>query len=229
MGGAATARAQDPAGTPQGAALAAIVPPEAGPEQPLPFSHKQHTQVAKAACADCHTPTKTGASLTMPQASTCMLCHSAIATDKPSIQKLTAISKSGEPIAWVRVYQVPSFVSFSHKLHMDKGNTCAECHGPVGTRDVISKETDISMGGCIACHTKKAAATTCDTCHQLESVRNHVPQIGPDQMLMARLGLIPGHPRAGSVPASPLSQYLGDLVPTASIGNLAVLLHAPSL
>ena len=181
-GGCAAARAQD----------AAAAPPEPGPDQPIPFSHKKHIQVAKAACGDCHVPTKSGGSLALPQATTCMLCHSAIATDKPDIQRLAAIAKTGEPIPWVRVYQVPSFVQFSHKVHTGAGKTCQECHGPVGERDVIARETDISMPGCIACHTKNNAPTTCDTCHQLDSVRNRTPRGDADTRLLARLGLL--HP-----------------------------------
>ena len=179
-GGCAAARAQD-AAAPSAA--------EPAPDQPIPFSHKKHVQVAKAACSDCHVPSKSGAGLSLPQASTCMLCHSAIATDKPDIQRLAAIAKSGDPIPWVRVYQVPSFVQFSHKVHTASGKTCQECHGPVGERDVIAKETDISMGGCIACHTKNNAPTTCDTCHQLEA-RNGRTHADPDALLLARLGLM---------------------------------------
>ena len=161
----------------------------------------------------------------MPQASTCMLCHSAIATDKPDIQRLAAVAKTGAPIPWVRVYQVPSFVQFSHKLHTDHGKTCEECHGPVGEREVIAKETDISMGGCIACHTKNNAPTTCDTCHQLEA-RGRTPRAEPDALLLARLGLvhpsvaggsIAAHSTLASIAASrsagngPISRYLGTL------------------
>ena len=213
-GGCAAARAQDSA------------PPataEPAPDQPIPFSHKKHIQVAKAACSDCHVPNRSGASLSMPQANTCMLCHSAIATDKPDIQRLAAIAKSGEPIAWARVYEVPSFVQFSHKVHTDNGKKCEECHGPVGERDVIAKETDISMGGCIACHTKNNAPTTCDTCHQLEAgLRPANPhKADPDAVLLARLGLVPSVPGTATIPPqfraetsgrpNPVHRYLSSL------------------
>ena len=209
-GGCAAARAQDAAPPPAA---------EPAPDQPIPFSHKKHVQVAKAACADCHAPAKSGASLSMPQASTCMLCHSAIATDKPDIQRLAAIAKSGEPIPWARVYQVPSFVQFSHKVHTAAGKKCEECHGPMGERDVTAKETDISMGGCIACHTKNNAPTTCDTCHQLEA-GVHIPRrnADPDALLLARLGLMPSAGESAVRIAGvesrifdPVHRYLGTL------------------
>ena len=210
-GGCAAARAQDTA--PPAAA-------EPAPDQPIPFSHKKHVQVAKAACSDCHVPSRTGAGLSLPQASTCMLCHSAIATDKPDIQRLAAIAKSGEPIPWVRVYQVPSFVQFSHKVHTAAGKKCEECHGPVGERDVIAKETDISMGGCIACHTKNNAPTTCDTCHQLEAgLRSGSPHADPDALLLARLGVLrstrdfarTGPALAADTSTGSVRRYLGTL------------------
>ena len=209
-GGCATARAQDAAPPPAA---------EPAPDQPIPFSHKKHVQVAKAACADCHAAAKSGASLSMPQASTCMLCHSAIATDKPDIQRLAAIAKSGEPIPWARVYQVPSFVQFSHKVHTAAGKKCEECHGPMGERDVTAKETDISMGGCIACHTKNNAPTTCDTCHQLEA-GVHIPRrnADPDALLLARLGLMSSEGKSAVRIAGvesrifdPVRRYLGTL------------------
>jgi formate-dependent nitrite reductase cytochrome c552 subunit len=68
----------------------------------------------------------------------------------------------------VRVYQIPSFVDFSHRAHLDKGNTCQDCHGPVAQRDQLSRETDISMGGCMNCHRAKKASLECDFCHELQ-------------------------------------------------------------
>jgi hypothetical protein len=214
VGGCPLAQAQD-AAPQQGSAPGPAAEP--APDQPIPFSHRKHVQVAKAACADCHVPNRSGAGLTIPQASTCMLCHSAIATDKPDIQRLAAIAKSGDTIPWVRVYEVPSFVQFSHKVHTSAGKTCQDCHGPIGERDVTGKETDISMGGCIACHTKNNAPTTCDTCHQLEArVRN--PHTDPDALMLARLGLLPSAQHTASVAlianagfSGALHRYLGTL------------------
>lgn len=212
-GGCAAARAQDAAPVPTA---------DPAPVQPIPFSHKKHVQVAKAACSDCHVPSKSGAGLLLPQASTCMLCHSAIATDKPDIQRLAAIAKSGDTIPWVRVYQVPSFVQFSHKVHTDAGKKCEECHGPVGDHDVTAKETDISMGGCIACHTKNNAPTTCDTCHQLEA-KSLKPRIDPDAVLLARLGLRPmPSSHTGTTPAVLLASGSSSLI-HRYLGTLAML------
>jgi hypothetical protein len=151
------------------AQAASAAPVGGAPEQPLPFSHKIHAGTAKLPCEICHVPSQSGESFRIPQATTCMQCHQAVDTDKPAIQQLAAIAKSGQAIPWVRIYQIPSFVQFSHKTHLDHGNTCQECHGPVAERDQLSKETDISMAGCISCHTAKQAPTGCDTCHVLQT------------------------------------------------------------
>ncbi|AFL90345.1 hypothetical protein Terro_4138 [Terriglobus roseus DSM 18391] len=193
-----TARAQDaPVGPPPSTAPApgtvassgapTIASPGAGPTQPIAFSHKKHIGEAKMGCNDCHEPSRNGSTLAMPQPTKCMLCHAAIATDKPDIQRLAAMAKNEENVQWVRVYRVPSFVSFSHKTHTTAGSQCQDCHGPVAEREVIAKEKDLSMGGCISCHAQKAAPTTCDTCHQLNSVQLHQPAIDSDTRLVALL------------------------------------------
>ncbi len=149
--------------------------PAEGPAQPIAFSHKVHTGTVKLPCETCHAPSKSGQSLTMPQAPVCMQCHQTIATDKPEVQKLAAMSKAGEIIPWVRVYQVPSFVRFSHKMHLDNQNTCQECHGDVSQRERIFKETDISMAGCLGCHNVKKANVGCETCHTLDQNTRREP------------------------------------------------------
>jgi hypothetical protein len=167
LGTAGTQITLPPAGATQ-AQSATAAPVLSGPEQPVPFSHKVHAGAVKLPCETCHTLSKSGQSLTIPQSPTCMLCHQTIATDKPGVQKLATFAKAGQLIPWVRIYQTPSFVTFSHKMHLDHNNTCQECHGQVAERDQLAKEADISMTGCVNCHQVKNAATGCDTCHTLE-------------------------------------------------------------
>lgn len=98
-----------------------------------------------------------------------MTCHVQIAKDKPSIKDLKDYVDEKQPVPWVRVYEIPSFVNFSHKTHLDAGTKCGTCHGPVATRDRLWRETDLSMGGCVSCHRAKGANTNCSTCHNLEN------------------------------------------------------------
>ena len=136
------------------------------PVQPVPFSHKQHAGTLKLQCKMCHPNPDPGESMTIAPASTCMQCHSAVKADSPAIQKVAAASKEGRRIPWRRVYEIPSYVNFSHRTHLAAGNACAECHGPVAERDALSKEGDISMGGCMKCHQMKKVSIDCTFCHE---------------------------------------------------------------
>ncbi len=142
--------------------------PARGIVQPVPFSHKQHAGTLKLPCEFCHTPSRSGETLVIPRATFCMQCHQTMDTDNPGVQKLAGYAKSDSVIPWVRVYQLPSFVSFSHKTHLLHGATCRQCHGPVEERVQLYKETDISMAGCVNCHRTTKASTECETCHSLD-------------------------------------------------------------
>jgi hypothetical protein len=136
------------------------------PEQPIPFSHKKHAGDLAMPCEFCHAPSPSGESLLIPSVSKCMSCHQTVAANSPAIQKLASYAHDHAPVPWVRVYQLPSFVNFSHKVHLDHGNTCQECHGLVAQRDQMFQEVGISMEACISCHRAKKAQTECDTCHE---------------------------------------------------------------
>ena len=142
--------------------------PLRGPVQPVPFSHKQHVGMLKMQCEYCHTLSRSGETLTIPRASFCMQCHQTIATANPGVQKLADYAKADRTIPWVRIYELPSFVSFSHKVHLQHGAICEECHGAVAQRVRLFKESDISMATCVNCHRARQASTGCSTCHMLE-------------------------------------------------------------
>lgn len=142
--------------------------PLPGPAQPVPFSHKQHAGTLQLPCEFCHVVSRSGETVAIPRGVICMQCHQTMDTGDPGVQKLAAYAKLGTTILWIRIYQLPSFVNFSHKTHLLGGVTCQECHGPVQERVQLYKETDISMAGCISCHRAKKASIDCETCHMLE-------------------------------------------------------------
>jgi hypothetical protein len=86
-------------------------------------------------------------------------------TTNPEIQKLARLEKDKQEVSWVRLYQLPPFVFFSHQKHIDAEVNCAVCHGAVGGRDVLRREKDISMVSCVNCHQLRKVPTTCSTCH----------------------------------------------------------------
>ena len=77
--------------------------------------------------------------MTFPATAICMSCHQAIATDRPAIQKLAAFAKAGTPVPWVRVYDTPEYVFWSHGAHLTAKVDCVECHGTVAEQDVMQQ------------------------------------------------------------------------------------------
>ena len=150
-------------------AQSAPVPQPAAPRapvQPLPYSHKQHLALGLP-CKLCHVNPDAGKLMTYPVTATCMTCHATVATDRPAIQKLATYAAENKPIPWVRVYEVPDYVFWSHGSHLQAAVTCVECHGPVAERDVIAQETNVvTMLGCRTCHDKRQVFTDCGACHE---------------------------------------------------------------
>jgi hypothetical protein len=144
---------------------AASAPPPAAPAQPIPFSHKQHLAL-KLQCKMCHANPEPGEMMGISAAPVCMQCHSSIKTESPAIQKLASFAADKREIPWVRVYQIPGYVDFSHKTHLNSGATCETCHGHVEQRDVLFRESNISMGGCMDCHRAHKATIDCTGCHE---------------------------------------------------------------
>ncbi len=140
--------------------------PIPAPEQPIPFSHKTHSGALKLQCGMCHVNPDPGEMMTVVAASKCMQCHSAVKKDSPAIQKLASFAKNEREIRWVRVYEAPSYVRFSHRVHIQASNTCQDCHGKVAEREQLFKEADISMGGCMNCHRVKKVSIDCAFCHE---------------------------------------------------------------
>lgn len=134
--------------------------------QPVAFSHKQH-HAAKLQCADCHTTASTADQAGWPTTARCMACHRAIKADSPEVLKLAGYHQNKQKVPWARVYRVRDFVFFSHANHLKAGEDCADCHGPVETRDVLRKEVSTNMAACMQCHRARKASTDCSLCHQL--------------------------------------------------------------
>ena len=203
-------------------AQGAGAPVASAPTQPIAFNHSLHVQTVKMGCSDCHEPRGNGSTVAIPQPAKCMLCHQSVATDKPDIQRLAAAAKDEDPIPWVRVYRVPSFVTFSHKTHTAAGSKCEECHGPVAERTSIALEKDTSMGTCIACHQAKQAPTGCDTCHAIMSKNGHSP-FDVDDATVARVQLASATGRI----AIPVQR--GSAGATRQLEAFGGFLHAPAL
>ena len=134
--------------------------------QPFPFSHQIHLSKG-ALCTDCHTAVEQGPRASIPGVSTCMICHSQIATDRPLIQQITAMQEKGLDLAWHRVngYTNQQHVRFNHAPHIRANVECATCHGDIAHQTVAQRNVHLHMGFCVNCHREKQAPNECVTCH----------------------------------------------------------------
>lgn len=155
------------------AAVRHLVPdnpsPHPAPEQPIPYSHKQHLAFGLK-CQECHTNPGPGKLMTFPDTAKCMQCHVTIGKDKPSIQKIAQYAASNQQIPWVRVYKVIPGVTWTHRAHLSAGVKCETCHGDVSQISAMSEVTSVvTMYSCLSCHEMNHAKTTCETCHSRPS------------------------------------------------------------
>ena len=143
-----------------------INPSLPAPPQPVPLSHRRHV-AAGMTCDNCHQLSKNRKNMQIPGVTECMACHQSVMKTSPAIQKLAQLQKEGQQLSWIRVYQLPKFVFFSHQKHLDAKVRCEVCHGMAGDRDVLQQERDVSMVSCINCHKLRKASFSCGLCHNI--------------------------------------------------------------
>lgn len=120
--------------------------------QPVQFSHKHHVGDDGIDCRYCHTSVDKSDSAGMPSTYTCMSCHSQLWNDSPELAKVRESFRSGQPIQWARVHDLPDFVYFNHSIHVKKGVSCVSCHGRVDEIPLMYKENTLTMEWCLRCH-----------------------------------------------------------------------------
>ena len=142
--------------------------PDHTPEQPIAFSHALHAGDNQIPCQHCHVHAAHSPSAGVPSVNKCMNCHKAVATDRPEIQKVAQYWENAEPIPWVKVHDLPDFVYFPHKRHVQAGLACQECHGEVQAMTEVTRVSSLKMKWCVECHRERAVenGTDCWTCHK---------------------------------------------------------------
>jgi hypothetical protein len=68
------------------------------------------------------------------------------------LEPLGASWRTGAPIHWQRVQQLPDYVFFNHSIHVNKGLGCTTCHGAVGKMPLMRKAETLYMKWCLDCH-----------------------------------------------------------------------------
>lgn len=145
-----------------------------GQEQPIAFPHYTHVTVNGMQCEYCHQAARKSLHGGVPSGATCMNCHRYVKKDSPEILKVAEYYAKGEPVPWRKVHDIPDFVHFEHKRHVQGGVECTECHGQMGlqgqtttwsvkdedgkvssqtgVRWPVVRETTLQMGWCLDCH-----------------------------------------------------------------------------
>lgn len=120
--------------------------------QPVPFSHEHHVRGLGIDCRYCHTSVETSANAGIPPVATCMNCHRQIWTNSEMLEPVREALRTGVPIQWERVNDLPDFVYFNHAVHVAKGIGCVECHGRVDTMPLTVQVNSLDMQWCLDCH-----------------------------------------------------------------------------
>jgi hypothetical protein len=121
-------------------------------QQPLQFSHERHVASNGIDCRYCHTSVEASAFAGIPPTKTCMNCHSQIWSTSPYLEPVRASFRSGMPLRWTRVHDLPDFAYFDHSVHVNKGVGCSTCHGRVDLMPLVRQEASLQMEWCLNCH-----------------------------------------------------------------------------
>lgn len=146
------------------------------PEQPVPYSHAVHVGKLGMDCRYCHTTVESAAFAAIPATQTCMNCHRPAAEDdkgkvkvgtggirsiikaggtdvaNPALKPLHDSWKTGAPVQWVKVHDLPDYAFFNHSAHVNRGVGCVSCHGRIDQMDKVYQSKPLSMGWCLDCH-----------------------------------------------------------------------------
>jgi hypothetical protein len=141
-------------------------PPAPSTVGEVPFDHTIHAGRYGIPCLDCHVYADKSPVAGLPSGRKCMGCHKFVAKDNPRVMKLAERVAAGQPLRWLRVFAVPDFIYFSHRMHVRAKVACAECHGDIAARATIVQDRPFTMGRCLACHTDRGATRECLGCHK---------------------------------------------------------------
>lgn len=150
---------------------------------PLRFAHDVHLGI-KLVCSDCHASVRQSlraSDVNLPTEAQCLDCHD-IEDPKASPPASCATCHPGFVPEWLpgadrsdtaqvvahppAVRLPPPNIKFNHKIHLDRGTSCATCHGDMGRVALATRDNALPlMGTCLGCHDGKQASSECKTCH----------------------------------------------------------------
>jgi hypothetical protein len=139
----------------------------------LAFNHRVHV-AAGAQCVFCHPGVLYGPVAGLPSTAKCIGCHASVQIRpeaQASVDVLLQHWEEGRPLLWVKTFDQPDFVYFSHRPHIAAGVACESCHGNVAGMARLEQTIRHNMGFCLGCHRNQAPEKVkrleaCSTCHQ---------------------------------------------------------------
>ncbi|HKX31530.1 MAG TPA: cytochrome c3 family protein [Blastocatellia bacterium] len=120
--------------------------------QPVQFSHKHHVGDDGIDCRYCHTTVEQSAFAGLPPTATCMNCHSQLFAGSPYLEPVRESFRTGRPLKWTRVHDLPDYVYFNHSIHVKQGVGCSTCHGRVDQMPQTWSVASLHMEWCLECH-----------------------------------------------------------------------------
>ena len=118
--------------------------------------HQHHVGGLGVDCRYCHVSVETSDFAGMPSTEICMNCHSEIWTESDMLEPVRESYRTGVPIPWRRVHNLPDFAYFNHGIHVQKGVGCVTCHGRVDRMPLVWKAQSLQMEWCLGCHRNPA-------------------------------------------------------------------------
>jgi len=122
------------------------------PVQPALFSHAVHVEQLGMDCRYCHSFVEVAAHSNIPTTQACMACHTQIRPTSPKLEAVRESWRTGRPVNWVSVHQVPDYAYFNHAVHVNRGVGCFSCHGAVNEMEAVWQDQPQSMAWCLECH-----------------------------------------------------------------------------
>src|SRR5450432_3380981 len=143
-----------------------VTVPVVGGVNDVPFDHTIHAGQYGIPCLDCHVYADKSPVAGLPSGRKCMGCHKFVAKDDPIVQTLATRFEAGESLRWNRVFYLPDYIYFSHRMHVRAEVACSECHGDVAAMKTVTQDRPFTMGRCLSCHEQRHATHECLACHK---------------------------------------------------------------
>lgn len=137
--------------------------------QPVAYDHRLHVGELELACDHCHETSTSGEVAGLPPLSTCATCHEEANGTSPEEKKVVEAVQAGRELPWVRLYELPRHVYFTHRRHVAVARiACERCHGEMRaqSRPPPAALVALSMDDCLGCHREGGASLDCATCHR---------------------------------------------------------------